>query len=314
MSASGDLPEQFGPYRILNKRGASYLARDEARGRDVALEVVRFPADASAATVDRFYRDSVAASALTHPGLCPVYDAGQIGGVTFLATGVPEGRPLTDFIDPLRLLPAREAAALARQIALALADAHAAGVTHGRLTPSSVVVDAGGKPFVTGLGLAVLSEGVAAGPAADVFALGTILRELATGVPAAADAKLPPELEPILRRALAKKPTERCSMAEMAETLRSVVEADVPDALPFPEPPPAKKKKRPREDWVTSALADVPETPGREVTPLAEPAAGENLAASVPAWALGAVLVLVLLLFLLLGLKLFGDFFGGRTP
>ena len=92
-------PERLGHYRLLRRLGGGgmgvvYEAHDEKLNRRVALKIIRgeqmFFADAR----QRFAREMQAASRLDHPHLCPIYDAGEIDGVPYLAMRYVEGRSL----------------------------------------------------------------------------------------------------------------------------------------------------------------------------------------------------------------------------
>src|SRR5262245_26109315 len=212
------LPAEFGRYRVLRLlgkggMGAVYLAEDSQLGRRVALKLPSFAAGASAERVERFLREARAAAALHHPHICTLYDAGQQGGRPYLTMAYLEGRPLAEAIDPDRPMPQRQAAALARKIAEALAHAHERGVVHRDLKPANVMLTAAGEPVVMDFGLAkrldeadgreakltrvgavrgtpeymapeqVRGETDRIGPHTDIYALGVLLFELLTGQP-----------------------------------------------------------------------------------------------------------------------------------
>src|SRR5262249_13321851 len=100
-----DLPEQFGRYRIMRLvgrggMGSVYLAHDLKLDRQVALKVPHLtPADPPE-RLERFQREARAAATFDHPGLCPVYDVGQIDGIHFLTMPYIAGKPLAEVIDP----------------------------------------------------------------------------------------------------------------------------------------------------------------------------------------------------------------------
>jgi len=211
--ATEDLPEWFGRYRILRKlgqggMGSVYLAHDSQLDRQVALKVPRFSAEDSSNLRERFLREARAAATLRHPNICPVYDAGEIGGVHYLTMAYIEGHSLSDFIRPDKPLPQRQVAAVVRKLALALQDAHDRGIIHRDLKPSNVMIDQRHEPVVMDFGLArrmageerhltetgaivgtpaymspeqILGKPETLGPACDLYSLGVILYELLAG-------------------------------------------------------------------------------------------------------------------------------------
>src|SRR5205085_10713993 len=83
------LPADLGRYRLLKElgrggMGAVYLAHDTQLDRQVAIKIPLFAATAGNEARERFLREARAAATLSHPNLCPVYDAGPIGHVCFL--------------------------------------------------------------------------------------------------------------------------------------------------------------------------------------------------------------------------------------
>ncbi|MBW3540817.1 MAG: protein kinase [Planctomycetes bacterium] len=202
----------FGRYEILEAlgqgaMGAVYKARDSQLDRIVALKVPKFAGDGDG-LLERFYREARAAAALRHPGICPVHDVGAIDGTHYISMGYIDGRRLSEFIQPQRPLPERQAAAVVRKIALALDEAHRHGVIHRDLKPDNIMLDGRGQPVVMDFGLARRSTGSdvratqtgqmlgtpaymsreqvdgdvdRVGPSSDMYSLGVILYELTTG-------------------------------------------------------------------------------------------------------------------------------------
>jgi serine/threonine protein kinase len=128
-----ELTGAFGRYQIVSKlgeggMGAVYLAEDTLLHRRVALKVPQFTDGEGFEAVERFYREARAAAGLDHPNLCPVFDVGQVDGVHFLTMPFIEGKTLERLIGEGRPMPQRQAADLARKLALALQVAHARGV------------------------------------------------------------------------------------------------------------------------------------------------------------------------------------------
>lgn len=257
---------RVGAYRILGLLGEGgmgivYLAEDTRLGRTVALKCIHARFSDNDAWRDRLRREARAAAALTHPGVATVYALEEIDGRLLLATEHVAGETLRDFLGrgPVDAATARD---LGRQLADAVAAAHDRGVVHRDLKPENVMRTPDGAVKILDFGLARLAAGVlnddaayltqdgavfgtpaymspeqlrgeSAGPSADIFALGVILAELATGRhpfapaagsnPAATMARLltaepdlegaPPSLAAVIRTCLAKSPTSRFGSA-----------------------------------------------------------------------------------------------------
>src|SRR5580704_7769038 len=95
--------DKLGPYEILAPIGAGgmgevYRARDPRLGRDVAIKVLP-ETIARGSAWNRFEREARAASALSHPNICAVYDVGEASGRPFLVMELLEGKTLRDFTD-----------------------------------------------------------------------------------------------------------------------------------------------------------------------------------------------------------------------
>jgi serine/threonine-protein kinase len=210
---------RLGPYEIVAKLGAGgmgevWRARDPRLEREVAIKLVRGDGlDESRRR--RFEHEARAVGRVQHPNLLVVHDVGEHEGEPFLVTELVAGETLRERIErgPLAL---DEALALAREIALGLGAAHAAGLVHRDLKPENVIVTAEFRVKLLDFGLAK-SVGAAAGEGerdartwtqltepglvvgtcgymapeqvrgewvdqrADLFALGAILHELLSG-------------------------------------------------------------------------------------------------------------------------------------
>jgi formylglycine-generating enzyme required for sulfatase activity len=211
--APATLPEQFGHYRILQKLGAGgmgavYRAHDTKLDRPVALKVPHLLPGKGREVLQRFLREARLAAKLRHPNICPIHDVGQIDGIDYLAMAFIPGKTLAELISPQRPMAPAQVAALVRTLALALHEAHAAGVIHRDLKPGNIMIDERKEPVIMDFGLAyslqsddsrltqsgavlgtpaymspeqINADRQALGPRSDVYSLGVILYQLMTG-------------------------------------------------------------------------------------------------------------------------------------
>jgi WD40 repeat protein/tRNA A-37 threonylcarbamoyl transferase component Bud32 len=215
---------RLGRFELLTPVGAGafgtvYRARDTELDRVVAVKVPRAGSLAAGEERDRFLRESRSVAQLHHPGIVPVYEVGQAGGVPFLVSEFVSGVTLADYLTGRRLT-FRQAAELVAAVADTLQYAHERGVVHRDVKPANVMLDmdkgtpaadtdgaAGLVPRLMDFGLArreagevtMTAEGQVLGtPAyispeqaageghrvdgrADVYSLGVVLYELLTG-------------------------------------------------------------------------------------------------------------------------------------
>jgi len=260
--------------------GVVYRARDLTLGRDVAVKVLRTDVAPDSDRRRRFEREARAASALNHPNIVTIYEIAEDAGTSFLAMEFVEGRTLRSLLGN-GPLPPSQILEISRQIVEGLAKAHAAGIVHRDLKPENIMVGADGYAKILDFGLAKLwpkQDGAAVDSAlateehfetatgtllgtpaymspeqavglpvdsrSDLFSLGAILYEMATGerlfarpspvetLAAVVEAKpslaslerapVPQRLKGIVRRCLAKSPAERYhDTHELVEDLRA---------------------------------------------------------------------------------------------
>jgi TolB-like protein len=119
--------------------GTVYLAYDRKHGRSVAIKVLP-PDVAMALGPERFLREIQIAARLSHPHILPLHDSGQAAGLLYYVMPHVVGESLRARLAREKQLPIADAVQIARQIADALASAHATGVIHRDLKPENILL------------------------------------------------------------------------------------------------------------------------------------------------------------------------------
>jgi predicted Ser/Thr protein kinase len=151
------LAGQYDVQRELGRGGMGIvlLARDERLDRSVALKVLPPQLAEVADTRERFLREARMAAQLSHPNIVPVYRADEIGGFAFFAMGYVDGETLADRIRDRGTLAAAEVVRVLREVAWALAYAHARGIVHRDIKPENILLERStGRAIVTDFGIA----------------------------------------------------------------------------------------------------------------------------------------------------------------
>jgi Tol biopolymer transport system component len=170
---------RLGPYEILAPLGVGgmgevYRAHDSRLGRDVAIKVLSPHLAAAPEVRARFEREARTISQLNHPHICTLHDIGHQDGVDYLVMELLEGDTLAHRLEK-GPLPVAEVLTLGTQIADALDRAHRAGVVHRDLKPGNVMLTKGGAKLMD-FGLA--RAAVAAGPPGALTESPTVSRPL----------------------------------------------------------------------------------------------------------------------------------------
>lgn len=134
--------------------GIVYLAREKALDRHVALKVLP-PALAFDESIgERFLREARLAARLDHPNIVPIHRVGQAGDITYFAMKYVAGGSLQALLKNTPRLSLHETRRILAACAHALGYAHARGIVHRDVKPANILLDTGGRVYVTDLGIA----------------------------------------------------------------------------------------------------------------------------------------------------------------
>jgi serine/threonine-protein kinase len=140
--------------------GIVYLAHEVALDRPVALKLLPPHLAADAALRERFMREARTAARLSQPNIVSIHTVEQVGNFVFFTMAYVEGETLGAAVRRRGPLPAAEAARIVREVAWALAYAHAQGVVHRDVKPENILLEQGnGRALVTDFGIAQVSAG-----------------------------------------------------------------------------------------------------------------------------------------------------------
>jgi Tol biopolymer transport system component/predicted Ser/Thr protein kinase len=260
--------------------GEVYVARDTTLGRRIALKVL--PSGCERDRIARFIREAQASSALNHPAIVSMHDAGSADGIQFLAMELIDGEPLSSWMRSHR--NARRTTELMAQVADGLAAAHDAGIVHRDLKPANIMIGRDGHAKIVDFGVAKLTERTT-GPAdatdmktaegtrvgtvaymspeqieghhvdsrSDIFSFGTVLCELLTGKHPFAEESQADTIHNIARREPAletipgrqRRIVARCLAKEPGERYQSMkdVAHDLRDALAESSPTAGSRRR-----------------------------------------------------------------------
>lgn len=318
-----------------------YRAHDEQLDRPVALKRLRAEPDDQHRFAARFAGEARRAASIGHPNVVALYDVGEDDEAPYIVMELVEGGDLAALLRREGRLAPDRAARLAAGAAAGLQAAHDAGVIHRDVKPGNILLGPDGRAMVTDFGIAratgedtltrtgaVLgsvdyfspeqTRGERAGPTSDIYALGVVLYELLTGErpfrgdtpyatavdrlnrpppdPRAVQPAVPDGLAEIATRAMALSPDDRFPTPEaMRGALLAWADRDAGPRVVTPAAPPTDRL----------VLADRP-PPAPIVAAEASAGAGrgphQRRAPAARAWAIGALLLALLL----------GGYIGGR--
>ena len=295
-----------GRYRLIREiaRGGMaviWQAEDNLLERQVAVKVLHPQFAADAEFLERFRREARAAARLSHPNIVQIHDVGEDAETRtpYIVMEFVPGGNLKDRIRSAAPRPEAEIRSIGATLAETLDYAHRKGLIHRDVKPQNVLIADDRRPMLTDFGIAqaVASSGLtrtgvvmgsvhyiapelvrgrAAVPQSDIYSLGVVLYEMATGrvpfeaatdlavalahleetpaPPRALNARLAPDLERTILRSLAKAPEQRFLSAEdMATALREGSNGAVTE--PMPTQPVSRTAPRQRRRATPQAVA-----------------------------------------------------------
>src|SRR5947199_6495482 len=294
--------------------GEVYRARDTRLDRIVAIKIISGDVTKVAELRQRFEREARAISSLSHPHICALHDIGEVDGTEYMVMEFLEGECLADRV-ARGPLPPEQVLRYGMEIADALDAAHRRGVIHRDLKPANIILTKGGaklldfglaKPTMSPISDATAAaaltamasshkpvtaeghivgtfqymapeqlEGKEADARRDIFSLGTVLYEMASGrraFPGKTQASIiagilaadpppvssiqpltPPALTQLIKTCLAKDPHERWPTAhDIRIQLKHISEGSSQAGVPAPV-----KAKRQRREFLAWALAGI---------------------------------------------------------
>jgi serine/threonine-protein kinase len=264
-------PRHVGNYTLGPRLGSGgqsevYAGTHRFLGDAVAIKLVRVGAGTDAAVTDELIAEATRARAIDHPNVVRVLDVGRddASGAAYLVMERVDGETLSAHLERRGPLDEAEVRRLGAEIADGMAAAHDRGIVHRDLKPANIMLT-GERPKIVDFGIAkplgdraavetsrrigtpaymapeLLTAGLVS-PAADVWALGVILFQLATGqlpfdgydngrcpqlfelAPRVASRRpdFSPSLDALVARCLCREPGSRpATMREVAEALRA---------------------------------------------------------------------------------------------
>jgi eukaryotic-like serine/threonine-protein kinase len=283
--------------------GRVYKAVDTSGQNEIALKVLLPELAAEEEALERFAREMQSSRGITHRNVCRLFDLGRSDGVDYLTMELVPGEDVKRLVRKSGALSPGQVVRIGRQICDGLAEAHRLGVVHGDLTSQHVMVDEDGNAKILGFGISRSAaaagitdrgaligtpqymspeqvDGEAIDPRTDVYSLGIVLYEMATGkVPFDGDtplavthkqkhqtpadprtlkAQIPTKLGALILKCLAK---DRAARHQSAADIRAELDSIGQGLLTAARPVPARRTSSTRitipmgPRWLPAAAA-----------------------------------------------------------
>ena len=208
LAASSHIPAR---YEVLGQIGTGgtgivYKVRDLETSEIVALKVLKPEIAADPDVQENLKRELLLARKITHKNVCRIHEFSRSNGMAYTSMEYVEGECLSSRLNRVGALPLPEALDIARQISAGLREAHAQGIVHRDLKPGNIMLDRTGTAKIMDFGIARMVQrdgpmtGTIVGTPAymapeqaelkplsactDIYALGLLVYEMVTGVPA----------------------------------------------------------------------------------------------------------------------------------
>ena len=208
LSSSSQFPPR---YKVLSQIGTGgtgivYKVRDLETGEIVALKILKPHIASDPKLQEALKREMCLARKITHKNVCRIHEFNRSHGTAYTSMEFVEGESLAARINRIGWLPLSEALEITRQICAGLREAHAQGIVHRDLKPANIMLDRNGAVKIMDFGIAQMVQhkspmtgSIVGTPAymapeqaelkplsscTDIYALGLLLYEMVTGIPA----------------------------------------------------------------------------------------------------------------------------------
>jgi len=265
-------------YQIIEELGHGgmgrvYKVHDTKIGEKIALKLIRPEAVFDKNTVERFSNELKLARKIRHKNICQMFDLGEDQGTRYITMEYVHGEDLKQLIRKVGRLSPGQAIGIARQVCEGLEEAHKLGVVHRDLKPQNIMIDEDGNARIMDFGIArslsgksITGAGVMIGTPeymspeqvegkdidqrSDIYSLGVILYEMATGQvpfdgetalsvamkhkseipkdPRALNPAVPADLSVVILKCLEKDPAKRFSTAAEVRSDLEKIEKGIP--------------------------------------------------------------------------------------